>query len=575
MKKIFKNIKLVWKYSKDQRAKIIIYGITHIMSIILGIIVPIISAKIIINLTNSNFEQLIYMSIIMFFIDVTYTINNHIQRYTTQQVFLKSFINIQTSLGKEILRIENSFYDKEGTGMFIQRITSDTHRLSEMFNNLIFFSSRILRSIGIVIAVFFINKIAFLFLVITIGILYLIENKRSTQYNVKDKIYRKQQEKNTSFITEMIRGARDVKMLNAENSFLKKYRSNVEETNQYKYDMSTIDRTWMTFEGLLTDLFDLLEIILLVLLITNSNMAVATALVIHNYKNRVESLIPDVGMFLDRIKDFNLSCDRVFEILEGTKFKKEKFGKKHLDKVLGNFEFKDVCFSYDGKKEVLKDLNFKIKANETVAFVGESGAGKTTIFNLLCKMYVPTKGEITIDKNNIIDLDKDSIRGNITIISQSPYIFNLSIKDNLKLVKEDLTDEEMIEACKAACLDEFINALPDKYDTIVGEGGVTLSGGQKQRLAIARALIQNTEIILFDEATSALDNVTQERIQKAIENMKSKYTILIIAHRLSTIINSDRILFLRDGKIIAEGTHEELLKNCKEYKKLYEKEIKE
>ena len=208
-----------------------------------------------------------------------------------------------------------------------------------------------------------------------------------------------------------------------------------------------------------------------------------------------------------------------------------------------------------------------------VAFVGKSGSGKSTIFNLLCKLYESNNGEILIDGININELDRESIRDNITIISQNPYIFNLSIKDNLKIVKEDLTEEEMIDACKKACLDDFINSLPNKYDTIVGEGGINLSGGERQRLAIARALIQKTEIILFDEATSALDNVTQLKIQKAIENMQNDFTILIIAHRLSTIINCDRILFLEDGKIYAEGNHNDLLNNCEKYKELYDMEI--
>ena len=188
-------------------------------------------------------------------------------------------------------------------------------------------------------------------------------------------------------------------------------------------------------------------------------------------------------------------------------------------------------------------------------------------------MYDVNSGTITIDGVNINELDKDSIRGNITIISQNPYIFNMSIRDNLKLVKSDLTEKAMKEACKIACLEDFINNLPNGYDTIIGEGGINLSGGQKQRLAIARALVQKTEIILFDEATSALDNETQRKIQEAINNMKNEYTILIIAHRLSTIINADRILYLDNGKIVTEGTHKELLKNCEEYKKLYESEI--
>ena len=247
-------------------------------------------------------------------------------------------------------------------------------------------------------------------------------------------------------------------------------------------------------------------------------------------------------------------------------------GTKHLEKIHGDFEFKDVTFGYKDKR-ILNKLNFKIDANSTIAFVGKSGSGKTTIFNLLCKMYDIESGTITIDGIDIKELDKDSIRGNITVISQNPYIFNMSIRDNLKLVKRDLTENEMKKACKMACLDDFIKELPDGYDTIIGEGGVNLSGGQKQRLAIARALVQKTEIILFDEATSALDNETQDKIQNAIENMKNEYTILIIAHRLSTIINSDKIMLLDKGKIECTGTHRQLLETSEKYRKLYETEL--
>ena len=233
-----------------------------------------------------------------------------------------------------------------------------------------------------------------------------------------------------------------------------------------------------------------------------------------------------------------------------------------------------ICIKLE-KEPILKDISFKIHANETVSFVGRSGSGKSTIFNLLCKLYEPNNGTITIDGIDIKTLDKDSIRGNISIINQSPYIFNMSIRENLTIIKEGLTEEDMIEACKTACLHDFIMTLPNGYDTIVGEGGVSLSGGQRQRLAIARALVQKTEIILFDEATSALDNETQKEIQTAIENMQGEYTILIIAHRLSTVINSDRLILIEDGKITGNGTHQELLKTNKAYQKLYELELKE
>jgi ABC-type multidrug transport system fused ATPase/permease subunit len=224
------------------------------------------------------------------------------------------------------------------------------------------------------------------------------------------------------------------------------------------------------------DLFDTAMIFLLVYFIFINELTIASALVIHNYMSRVTSIVNYFSMLLENLKSFNLSATRVFNIIESSEFTKEKFGCKHLDKVKGNFQFKNVTFSYEDNNKVLNNISFKVNSRETVAFVGKSGAGKSTIFSLLCKMYDIDSGEITIDGVNINELDKASIRDNITIISQNPYIFNLSIRDNLRLVKEDLDDELMISACKAACLDEFINSLPNGYDTIVGEGGISLSG---------------------------------------------------------------------------------------------------
>ncbi len=307
--------------------------------------------------------------------------------------------------------------------------------------------------------------------------------------------------------------------------------------------------------------------------IINGNLEMATMLIILSYRGNIMSISSNFENFLDNLKRFNLSAEKIFDIIEGDKFPKEGFGKKKLKKAEGNIEFKNVSFKYDKEQEVLKNINFKINPNETVSFVGKSGSGKSTIFNLIAGLYYPQEGSILIDGIPITELDKESIRGNLSIISQNPYIFNMSIKENLQIIKEDLTEEEMINACKMACLHDFIITLKDGYDTVVGESGVTLSGGQ--RLAIARALVQKTEIILFDEATSALDNETQKEIQKSIQNMQGEYTILIIAHRLSTVINSNRILLIEDGKVVAEGTHHELLKKNKMYQNLYKLELKE
>ncbi len=572
MNEFFKNLKFAWKFTKSQKGNFIKFIITNIITIVISVIVPILSAKIIVNLTGNNFYQLIIISIVIFLVEQLNNISSYLIDKYSQLIYRESSSKIQLELGKSILKLENKTIEKYGTGVFIQRITGDTSKLAEIFNVLNECLYGIISSIGIFCAIFLINKIAFIYLLTTIVILFLIERKRVEKYIELDKIFRSKNEKVSGFFSEIIRGVRDIKMLNSEDSFITSLNSKIKDVNCEKYNMGSVNRTYKLFRRFFSDLDDLLLIILLVVLIVKEKIIMANALIIYNYSQKLPEFAYYVGMLLDKVKDFNLSANRVFDIIESSEFKKETFGLKHLDKVEGDFEFKNVSFGYDEIK-VLKNLSFKIKANETVAFVGKSGAGKTTIFNLLCKMYDINNGEIKIDGININELDKDSIRGNITIISQNPYIFNLSIKENLKLVKQNLTDDEMIEACNVACLHDFIMNLPNKYDTVVGEGGVNLSGGQKQRLAIARALVQKTEIILFDEATSALDNDTQEQIQKAIENMKGEYTILIIAHRLSTIKNANRILYLDDGKILAEGTHEKLMNNCTQYKHLYESEI--
>lgn len=574
MKEFFSNLKKAWVYGKGQKKFIIGYIIFNIIFIFINLFVPILSAKAIVELTNNKLNQVVFIGFVILVVELLRNFANYITGYFRQQIYRETYSKIETTLGAEILKIENQSLDEKGSGLFIQRLTNDASKIADIFVVLNIYLTNILTDIGIFLAVFIINKVVFFYLLLTICTIFVVEKKRTNVVNAQDKIYRKKNERVSGFIGELVRGAHDIKMLNAENSFIKELDSKIIDLNNEKYKMDEKNRNYILLSATLSDIFSTGNIILSVFLITQNLLSIPNALVINNYLGRLTSIIYFVSQFLEKVKDFNLSSERVFAIMDSKEFGKEKFGKKHIDKVNGDFEFKNVTFTYANGHKVIDNMNFKIKANSTVAFVGKSGSGKTTVFNLLCKMYNIDSGKITIDGIDIRELDKDSIRGNITIISQNPYIFNLSIRDNLRLVKENITDEEMIEACKTACLEDFIKSLPDGYDTIIGEGGINLSGGERQRLAIARALVQKTEIILFDEATSALDNETQANIKKAIDNMKNEYTILIIAHRLSTVIDCDRILFLDEGKIKAEGTHKELLRTCKNYRNLYEAELK-
>ncbi len=572
---LWTNLKLSFKYAKHQKKEFILYFIFNVLLAIIGAIAPLLSAKQLLKLTDGILSELMAISILILIIEISRNLCNLLARKFSQIFAAEILKKIQIDIAREVLKIETSDLDKSSSGIFIDRLVKDTGRIADIFLDLNMSITEVVTNIGILFAVFVINKVLFFYYIIAISIIFVIEKIRISKFISVDKKYRKDAEKATGLVGELVRGVRDVKVLNASESFMKKISSDIKKINEERYEMGRIRRTYTFLSGSIRDILDFTLVALAVFMISKNYLTIANFVVIYMYRNKIFDLLTLVSRVLEWIKDFNLSAGRVFEVIGDDTFKKEKFGTKHINNIKGDFEFKNVHFGYNEEKEVLKGISFKVKHNETVSFVGKSGAGKSTIFSLLAKLYEPTSGSILIDGMNINELDCDSIRGNISIITQSPYIFNLTIRENFTIVKEDLTEEEMIKACKLAKLHEFIMSLPNGYDTLVGEGGLTLSGGQRQRLAIARALAQKTEIILFDEATSALDNETQKGIQDAINNMKNEYTILIIAHRLSTVINSDKIMIIDDGQITDTGTHEELLKTNKEYKKLYEMELKE
>ena len=573
MKKTKNNLKFLWNYSNNSKHLLILVILLNIIKIIINTLVPLYSAKLVLNLSNNELHRLLLIALILLILNSLNSILNYITLKLNVKFSSVIYLNIEKDIIDKIHTFTNKTLDNTSTGTIIDRLDYDLSNISNIYFDILYRLTEFIKSIGIIVAIFIINPLVGILSILSLTIIFLIDNYQVYKVTnlIDDK--NKKNEKFTESITEVIRGMRDIKMLNIEKNTINKLDNQVDETIDSEFKINKTTNILGKLASLIDDLTSLFNISFYVFLISKGSLTISNALVLYNYYSNISSFGGYIGQIMDNINKFNISSERIKELFDNEKFATETFGTKHIKKIKGKFEFKSVHFGYK-KNEVLKEASFTVNPDETVAFVGKTGSGKTTIFNLLCKMYEVDKGEILIDDVNINELDKDTIRGNITVISQSPYIFNMSIKENLKLVKPNLTNKEMKEALKTACLYDFVESLPDKYDTILGENGITLSGGQKQRLAIARALIQKTEIILFDEATSALDNETQEKITKAINNMKKEYTIMIIAHRLSTIINADKIFFLNNGKIEYSGTHEYLLKHSKEYKKLYETEIK-
>jgi len=575
MKETIKNLRKVFNVSGEYRKYFIFIITTSVIQMLVGIFLPLFLAKQIVLFSENVFQELLLTSLMVFGISLLDDINYFVMGIVCRKFRVGTIKNLQMKLGTEILKISERDIQKNGTGTFIERLTKDTDKMADMFTHGVGFISKTLMNAGIFVAVFVINKYVFIYYFIVAVILtslYLVRTKKTGKLDVK---YRKQGDKVSSLVGELVRGERDLKMLSAKRAFLDRLFIEIKEKNTRDYNKKFVEVVYLFVIRVLSDIFVFALVVLLIYLIKNNILSVSLAVALFTYKtNIMTNFMDNISLLLDEVKNFNVSTNRVFAIIDNKEFLQEKFGSEHLKKVDGNFEFRNVSFAYDNYK-VIDNMSFKINSGETVAFVGKSGAGKTTIFNLLGKLYEVNEGNIYIDGVDINTLDEDSIRGNITIISQNPYIFNMSIRDNFKLIKENIDDKEIVRVLKLACLYDFVKNLPLGLDTIIGEGGTNLSGGQRQRLAIARALVQKTQIILFDEATSALDNETQRDIQKAIDNLKGKYTILIIAHRLSTIKNSDRILLVDNGRISSEGAHKELLEKNDFYKKLYESEITE
>lgn len=559
-------------FAKEKKSVIILITLGLVLSIY-NSFGPALMSKILDYATSGRLEQAISYTVFMLCLSLFAV-------YVEIMIFNKAYVKVQetitNNIKKEVISayfdIDNKELLKTSSGIFLTRITSDPQNIVTAFDALRSNLSRILSNLFVFAYIFYINFVLGVITVLGTITIYIIEKRAMDKWNAYKKRRNKLRDRNTTIINEGIRGSHDIKLLNIVEHFKSRISSNLDELYNDTMRSTEVDRRYTFGRMLAVYVFTMTIIVLSIYFVKFNVIAVSSLIAVFLYKDRLFTSVLYLAWSERQLKEFALSAERIFEVIDHTEYKKEHYGNKRVNELYGKIEFKDVHFKYD-KDEVLKGVDFSIEPKDTVAVVGKSGSGKSTIINLLSKIYEVTKGEILIDGYNVNDLDKFSLRNNIAVISQKPYLFNMTIKENLLLVNPDASQKQIENVCKICELHDYIMTLPKKYNTIVGEGGVTLSGGECQRVAIARALLRKTNIILFDEATSALDNETQANIQKAINNISSEYTMLIVAHRLSTIKDCNKIIVVNDGKICGVGSHKELYKNNEIYRTLYENEL--
>lgn len=570
LKKWIPIIKLI----KEDRWRLIVSGILLFLCGLTGIFTGYLNGAAVEAITNSNINLAIMYLIMYFFIGV---LIGTILSGLANSMLLKIESKLTRKLGfntyKKALNLPAIAFEEMSSGEIINRITNDADSLSFTFGKMINMISSIVTALVILVYVFFNSWIVGLILIIFLIILYFIIKKYTPLLKDAHKERKTTQDSFTSLANESIRGIREIKTLGIKEQLIinaKKSIDNIFKVSKKEIDLET------RFNIVISLLKEVLEVgvfIICIILLYYKQITLTFFIAMTYYIYRYMWFIECLNDFTETYQKVSVSLDRVNEILENQKFNDVVFGNTNINNMKGIIKFKDVSFSYPNEEKVLDDFNLIIEPNKKIAIVGASGQGKSTLFNLITRLFDANAGTISIDDVNILDISEECLRKNVSIIRQEPFIFNRTILENFKIIDENIKLKDVKKYVKEAYLDEYIESLPKKYDTLLGEGGVNLSGGQKQRLAIARTLAKNSKIILFDEATSALDNNSQEFIKKSIDNLVKNHTIVIVAHRLSTIIDADVIYVIDKGRVIASGTHNQLLTSCDYYKNLYKSEM--
>lgn len=537
---------------------------------VLGIFGPIYSANALASFAQMDFDNARKFAIIT----LVLSIFRLIIFYFNERLYVKINSKTKFELTKIIMLSINQTkmkkLDSVKLGALSERLSVDVNSVSDAYLDMMNLVFDILTNVVFLGYIAYLNIYLFLVLLVYVIILYIICMARSKIWIHGKKIVKKANEEAKSMYYQQISGIRDVKLLNMKDNLTNYANKKYEDALKQEENLRNKRNLFRRMQRLLSVIFELVFLLVGIVFIKKELIILSGFLVIYNYYGKVDGLVNFLSSFTEYNAEGEISASRIFEVVED--YEKEQFGSDDLENFSGKVTFKNVNYSYSNGVQVLKNVNLQFEKGKMTAIVGKSGSGKTTILNLISKLYDVADNSIFFDDKDINLLTENSIRSNIGEISQSPYIFNTSIRQNLLFAKPDASEEEIIDALKKAQIYDDIMKMQDGLDTEIGENGVKISGGQRQRLAISRLLLKDNKVIVFDEATSALDNESQSKIVDLLEKLKEDKTVIIVAHRLSTIINSDKIYMIDDGNVIAEGTHTELMSNSKKYKELYELE---
>jgi len=562
-------IKFLWNYLREYKVQYIIGGILVLLSSLVGVFTGYLNGISVEKITTLEFKAAILALVIYFLFNVIKSILRKISNVIFQKISNNGMEKISYNVFEKVGLLPARAFEEKSSGELINRVTSDSSNIVSNLNQLIWIGSDLIAVLVIAVYILINSWVIFLEIVIYLLIFSFYTKKYMPLIKDNQKQIKQEVDKTTSKVNEAIRGVREIRALGIREKINNNVKKEIISVFKKRNESVDFTENYYLVVRNMNSILEVLVFISSIILLSYNQVSLTFVIAMTWYIYRFMYLFESITSISTNFQTLKVSAERIMELLDNKLYQDISFGNVSK-KVSGDIEFKNVKFKYkDDEEYILKNFNLKVDKNKITALVGRSGGGKTTIFNLLLRYFDSSIGEIYIDDVNILDFTEKSLSQNIAIIRQDPFLFNLSIIENFRIIDNKISLKKVREYCKKSEIDEYIMSLPKGYDTIIGEGGINLSGGQKQRLAIARALMKESKILLLDEATSALDNVNQEKIKKVINKLSKDHTILIVAHRLSTIIDADTICFIENGKVKAMGTHEELLMSSKDYKKLY------